>query len=65
MGLVEFQLINIDFLSKSITENGFKILEVAEYDQKFVERASDKNNLIQISFSSAELAIIWDLDDNK
>ena len=65
IGFVEFDLINIDFLSKTITKDGYKILEVAEYDQKLVERALDKSNLIQISFASTELAIIWDLDDNK
>ena len=46
IGFVEFDLINIDFLSKTITKDGYKILEVAEYDQKLVERALDKSNLI-------------------
>ena len=32
IGFVEFDLINLDFLSKSLTKNGFKVLEVAEYD---------------------------------
>lgn len=51
------------FVSARILANDFHISVVADCDLIIAEKSEVRKNTIQITFS--EIAIIWDLDENK
>ena len=53
----------MDYISNEITKHDFKVIVVSNKDIQHADKAEDRKNVIQISFS--ELAIMWDLDEKK
>jgi hypothetical protein len=56
-------LINTKKLTAQIRDNGFSILNVAQYDIDVAEKGEERTNVIQISFGN--VSIMWDLDEHK
>lgn len=46
-----------------MTQNDFRILNVAQCDLLIAEKEVERENVIQITFAS--MAILWDLDQHK
>ena len=60
---IDFNLLNIEALSSQVTQNDFRILNVAQCDLLIAEKEVERENVIQITFAS--MAILWDLDQHK
>jgi hypothetical protein len=60
---VMFNLLNVGVLSSRLTKCDFAIQEACAYEMRIADKGEERKNVVQISF--ADLAILWDLDENK
>jgi len=57
-------MINIaEFFNESNTKHGLVVRTMSSQDNNIVDKFEKRTDLIQISF--ANLAIVWDLNENK